>query len=185
MVLFQTPSSLEPSRFFETFAELAREYRDSEPGDFARVFPNPFLLQMSGAERDPSLESHFSTKLGRDVVGASSEDLLKLPIHLVVNSGRGSIRDMVTVGRSRSNDICLDLPNVSKFHAFFKKIGMDWWLTDCNSTNGSYVSGRRLEPRKGHIVSEAAQLSFDRAPLLIFKQSASVYETIQLVRHLL
>ena len=46
----------------------------------------------------------------------------------------------LTIGRRDDNDICL--PNdtfVSRKHAHLHWRGHDWWLEDCNSTNGTFV----------------------------------------------
>jgi hypothetical protein len=50
----------------------------------------------------------------------------------------------VTLGRSRSADITLDDPNVSRTHAEVRPRGGSWVLSDLGSTNGSRVNGRTL-----------------------------------------
>jgi hypothetical protein len=51
----------------------------------------------------------------------------------------------VTVGRSRSCDIVLDDPNVSRRHAEIRPRGGSWVLVDLGSTNGSRLNGRSIE----------------------------------------
>jgi hypothetical protein len=51
----------------------------------------------------------------------------------------------VVVGRSRSCDIVLDDPNVSREHAEIRPRGGSWVLTDLGSTNGVTINGRRIE----------------------------------------
>ena len=50
-----------------------------------------------------------------------------------------------TIGRSRSCDVVLDDPNVSRKHAEVRPRGGAWVLSDLGSTNGSTLNGRRLE----------------------------------------
>jgi hypothetical protein len=64
---------------------------------------------------------------------------------------------MITLGRSASNDVRINLPSVSKFHAYFTFVPRDntWWLADANSSNGTFVNGERLRPEKGRTKLEA------------------------------
>lgn len=57
---------------------------------------------------------------------------------------------MVTLGRSRNNDIVLRQETVSKFHAFFTLSpdpARTITITDAGSANGTFVKGRRLTPQ--------------------------------------
>ena len=46
----------------------------------------------------------------------------------------------VTLGRHDSNDICLNNDTfVSRQHAKIYWRDGEWWLEDCNSTNGTYI----------------------------------------------
>ncbi len=56
-----------------------------------------------------------------------------------------------TLGRDRTNDICLPDPSVSHRHARIYYRNRNWWVEDLNSTNGTAVNGRRLE-RPGVVV---------------------------------
>jgi hypothetical protein len=50
----------------------------------------------------------------------------------------------VTLGRSRSSDVMIDDPNVSRAHAEIRAHGSSWVLTDTGSTNGTRLNGRRV-----------------------------------------
>jgi hypothetical protein len=52
----------------------------------------------------------------------------------------------VTVGRAPQNDIVIDLPTISKFHAFFEHEGDRWLLVSLASVNGTYVNDETLAP---------------------------------------
>lgn len=47
-----------------------------------------------------------------------------------------------TVGRSRDCDLVVPDPNVSRVHAEVRHIGMDYYLVDLGSTNGTEVNGQ-------------------------------------------
>ncbi len=68
------------------------------------------------------------------------------------------LRPEASVGRDRSNDICLPDPSVSLRHARLYQWGRNWWVEDLNSTNGTFVNGRRLQ-RPG-VVLPGDQLAF-------------------------
>ncbi len=51
----------------------------------------------------------------------------------------------VTLGRSRSCDVVLSDPNVSREHAEIRPRGGSWVVTDLGSTNGAVVNGRRID----------------------------------------
>lgn len=54
----------------------------------------------------------------------------------------------VTIGRSRSCDICLDSPTVSRKHAELVLYEDGWAIDDCGSASGTYLSGNRVtEPQ--------------------------------------
>jgi pSer/pThr/pTyr-binding forkhead associated (FHA) protein len=55
------------------------------------------------------------------------------------------LRPETTVGRDRSNDVCLPDPSVSHRHARLYFRNRNWWVEDLNSTNGTSVNGRRIE----------------------------------------
>src|SRR5436305_118217 len=57
------------------------------------------------------------------------------------------IRETLVVGRRRSCDIPLALPNVSGVHCELNYRDGFWWIRDLNSTNGIKVNGVRV-PKK-------------------------------------
>lgn len=51
-----------------------------------------------------------------------------------------------TIGRSKENDIILDSPGVSRFHAeIYKDDEGNLWIVDLSSKNGTFVNGKRIE----------------------------------------
>jgi adenylate cyclase len=57
------------------------------------------------------------------------------------------IRDILTVGRRESCDICLRYPNVSGMHCELAFKDGFWWIKDLGSTNGIKVNGVKV-PKK-------------------------------------
>ena len=56
----------------------------------------------------------------------------------------------VTVGRRRSNDVCIDWDEqVSRLHAQLERVGQDWTVVDDGlSHNGTFVNGERVGGRR-------------------------------------
>ncbi len=52
---------------------------------------------------------------------------------------------LVRIGRDTSNDIVLDHPTVSRFHAQIEHIGERYRLRDLNSANGTFVADRPVQ----------------------------------------
>ena len=52
--------------------------------------------------------------------------------------------DTISIGRLNECDIELNQPNVSRQHAFIKRVGENLQIIDNNSGNGTFVNGRRV-----------------------------------------
>lgn len=66
----------------------------------------------------------------------------------------------ITLGRAANNDIMLDDPTVSRFHAALQKeerTGV-WYLQDAESQNGTFVDEARVDPRIPAPLASGAKL---------------------------
>lgn len=57
------------------------------------------------------------------------------------------LREVMTVGRRKTNDICLDFANVSGQHCEFTFKNGVWTVRDLRSQNGTKVNGERVQQR--------------------------------------
>jgi len=55
-----------------------------------------------------------------------------------------SEKDFVTIGRSNTNDIAIEDPSISRKHCVFEKEGETFYITDLNSSNGTYINGKKV-----------------------------------------
>ena len=60
------------------------------------------------------------------------------------------IRDLLTIGRRETCDICLRLPNVSGLHCELSNRDGYWYIRDLGSTNGIKVKGTRVQQKLLH-----------------------------------
>lgn len=54
-------------------------------------------------------------------------------------------RDTLTIGRDASNDLVLDNPSVSRFHAQIERVGQRFRVRDLRSSNGTFVNNERVD----------------------------------------
>lgn len=100
----------------ETLSEKALAFVlvEAEPGPGKIVLPgaDPFLLKNFPPNQRISFDKH-----------------------IVIEAGKS-----VRIGRDVSNEIVLDIPNVSRFHAVLTATATGVRLSDLSSTNGTYVN---------------------------------------------
>ncbi len=53
-------------------------------------------------------------------------------------------KDVLTFGRDAKNEVVLDMPNVSRFHAQVTRVGRRYYVTDLHSVNGTFVNDKRV-----------------------------------------
>jgi ABC transport system ATP-binding/permease protein len=53
--------------------------------------------------------------------------------------------NLLTLGRDKENDIVLDAPTISRFHAQIERVGQRYRVRDLRSSNGTFVNGTAVE----------------------------------------
>lgn len=94
---------------------------------------NIATLHISGLENPAPLPSE---NINSTLRGKSTQ-IKKLKPKIVELTDKMVLR----VGRDRSNELVLDLPNVSRFHALFAASASGVVLSDLSSTNGTFING--------------------------------------------
>ena len=117
------------------FVEAQRLSRE----EFLAKHPDPlFLVDPHVAEDD--LEQAFQTQ----AVGRGNPTGTRVAWVRKAH-GSSALDFMITIGRARSNDIELDAPDVSKFHAFLVPTAEGWEVGDAGSRFGTMVDDRELK----------------------------------------
>ncbi|HEX4458891.1 MAG TPA: FHA domain-containing protein [Polyangia bacterium] len=125
--------------------------------EFASAFPFPFLV---GAAIDRPVTGPTQTLRGDAAATLAAlrkqaaVDRLTNPkppetrMVLAIRKIQGSFPSMITVGRTKNNDVVIADPLVSKFHAYFRLLGGVWLLADAGSANGTRIGDIEL-PKRG------------------------------------
>ena len=138
----------------EDFVTRAAERPQAE---FVAAFPFPFLV---GAALHKPVTGPTQTLRGdaaatlaalrkqaavdRLTAAKPPESRLVLPVRKI----QGSFPSMITVGRTKNNDVVIADPLVSKFHAYFRVLDGAWLLADAGSVNGTRIGDIEL-PKRG------------------------------------
>ncbi|MFZ5446524.1 MAG: FHA domain-containing protein [Myxococcota bacterium] len=83
----------------------------------------------------------------------------------VVKSGRNTLEQGITLGRTEHNDLTLVDDSVSRLHAIFLADAAGWTITDALSKNGTWVDGERLVPNRLYRLQDGAKLKVGKAEL--------------------
>ncbi len=73
----------------------------------------------------------------------------------------GAFAERIGVGRAVNADVSIPLPALSKYHAYItvpEAPGDSYTLTDAGSKNGTWVDGRRLEPKESAPLADATAI---------------------------
>jgi pSer/pThr/pTyr-binding forkhead associated (FHA) protein len=131
---------------------LARDAKDLNDDQFRALHGSAFLLH--DGELDPQRRAYRPQQtmvMRRDPTAEHSDvppQTRNLLVYPVKHTGRSPFPRIVTVGRTKNNDIVLADVSISKFHAFFKEEGGQFLLSDGESRNGSFVEGERVPSSK-------------------------------------
>lgn len=167
-----------PAMSVASFAALCQR---QSPEDFVAAYPHPLLIQVSGlfGQRD-HVSSYFTREhLESDSLRVAS--LMECPVFLVAKREGGRFRDMITVGRARLNDITIHHDKVSKLHSYFHCRDDAWFITDCESSNRTYVGGLELVSNKPVPLSEREEIALSPRVTFLYRGPLAFYEQIKLL----
>ncbi|HBX69385.1 MAG TPA: ABC transporter ATP-binding protein, partial [Chloroflexi bacterium] len=108
-------------------------YLDGYPVYGAERLRDGTILRIGGADPGLMVSLAYTTAVERASATISA--------HSIQFGERTSLQ----LGRDASNDIVLDTPNVSRFHAQIEKIGQRYRVRDLQSSNGTFVNNQRIE----------------------------------------
>jgi hypothetical protein len=90
-----------------------------------------------------------------------------------VSGGAGAAAGgALSIGRGVDNDVVLDHPTVSRHHAVIESTGLDYFITDLGSRNGTRVNGRTVRERRPLACGDKIRFGQVRATFIV-QQDAS------------
>jgi ABC-type multidrug transport system ATPase subunit len=102
-----------------------------------RPITEPRILQSGEILRIGGLDPGMMVSLVYEVPG----EVVASPPEPIIFAEKTSIQ----IGRDPENDVVLDAPTVSRFHAQVERIGTRFRLQDLRSANGTFVNDQRVE----------------------------------------
>lgn len=158
------------------------QHLDLDRHAFAARYPYPFLVSAGGLAGGAAPQA-FQTMPGMprwtDGVAAAPQVAYALQ-----KSERNHFAGMITLGRADNNDVIIEDPSVSKFHAFFKvePTGRRWSLHDAGSTYGTFAKGHRLDPDDAYLLTSGDAITFSGTTTLVFYAPEDLYDVLRLLR---
>ena len=93
---------------------------------------------------------HDTTIMSSSPVGQHLEKIADTSqvSYLMFNKKKISLTAKIIIGRSPDCDIVIDNKLASRSHALIQKIRDEYFVKDDNSTNGTFLNGKRIPPDK-------------------------------------
>lgn len=145
--------------FLSQWIEVAKK---SSRERFLVAQPDPMLLFNPP---DLTAERTFRTVVGGVEPTARQKSFTVMPETVCVavkKRTESPYSDRISVGRTSNSDIYLAYANVSKLHAFFSWTPdrSQLMLTDAGSTNGTFIDGERISPRRPEVLTSDVFINF-------------------------
>lgn len=146
-------------KFMEPLAELDQEAFMAQVQEPVVVFDE--IGEESGGGQFQTINT-TPDKIGPAAGSGPDGDMLqqgasKWACKLVTGSKFACI---LTLGRAANNNLRINVPSLSKFHAYFTYVAKEkaWYLADANSSNGTFLNGQELPPSHGKVKLENGAL---------------------------
>ena len=150
--------------------ELARACATTTRESFVTTWPHPLLIQRESAKKTKAKGGGgFATLATTSAALASAgprQDSWAYPV--VKRTGANAFSFLVTLGRTKNNDLVVDEACVSKFHASFKKDALERWTVTDMSSNGLKIDGVRVPREQTTLLASGAVLLLAEEVELVF-----------------
>ncbi|MGK7916566.1 MAG: FHA domain-containing protein [Prochloraceae cyanobacterium] len=130
-------------------------------GDLVNIgsFELKFCRQVA-AYSSPASANNPATVLALDTIVTDTDSPALQPLDL-------RDRNSFSIGRDASNDMSVDHPVVSRFHAKIIRQDGSFYIIDLNSTNGTFVNGKKVKGKRVLMVRDTIRIGPCRLTLNI------------------
>lgn len=155
-----------------TLAQASLDLR-RKGGQSSVLLTAPVVVWASPVVADPD-DAWVRTASGGSGSRPAAGEALVYPVVKHERKDKNAFALGVTLGRVESNDLCLNDPTVSRFHAWFARDAKTgkWFLTDAESDNGTRVAGTRLAPGAKQVLGDDVTLQFGEVEARFFSPAA-------------
>jgi hypothetical protein len=147
---------------------------------FCARHPHPFL---AGEQRSALDDADPFATLGATAALGPLPEVRAPVIVTVIPVEKGSanpFKGMITIGRAANNDVVVEHPTVSKFHAFLRSSDDGaWQLVDAGSSNGTFLRLRRLDAQTPADVHDGDEIAFGRDARFRFYRPATLHALLR------
>src|SRR4051794_25565837 len=126
--------------------ELRKKALELSVAEFARIYAAPALAMAALCSGRIRLKKAQSTSDATTTGKWGGGLKYNKRVAFLAKRPGNPFETRVTVGRAPNNDIVIDLPTISKFHAFFERAGERWTLVPLAAPNGTYLNAGAVAP---------------------------------------
>lgn len=180
----------------ETILDFVQETRDLTTEEaFLAEHPYPFLLQEDTGQSLPSRDDRRTTRLRGSAIVPKGEGFLQGDVTIYRIYPRqepdqaSDEPPAVTIGRDEGCDLIVEDGSISAVHAAFGIAYDDdgercFTVTDCGSSNGTFLNGDRLEARAPTNLDDNDSLRLGPAVKFQFFTAAQFFQFLSLYRRM-
>lgn len=164
-----------------TLRDFAKHCHQIGLDQFLRVYPFHFLIQetLMSAPADSGLHGTVSDA---DTETSGPVDLFAALVYRLKKKGADNGAPL-TIGRSSKSDIYISNGRVSKRHAAIENRDGHWFLTDCRSTNGTYLNGVELRPGRAYQLKVNSRICFSEEAAFRFLDNHRMCNHVKFFGH--
>lgn len=161
------------------FDEFVRARSGQDRADFLAEVTDPHLyipsLTPVGAPEEPTSFATMRFTPG-GARPAPRDGAMVIPVRKRRDSNAFAM--MITLGRAPNNDLVIPDQRVSKFHAYFRKLGQQWTINDANSMNGTWVGGNPIAADRSAPLESGASIRLAETLEMVFLLPEALFERV-------
>lgn len=165
-------------RGFIAVETLERVARGMSPEEFCATYPVPALVFVAIEEEKLMTEDTTQHDSGKRPTapgkGGGAMAYNRRVAFLVKRKGN-PFPDTIMIGRAPNNDLVVDMPSVSKFHATFENVQESWRLVPLPAVNGTTVNGAQVLQDQKRLLAEGDKVRFGEELEARFMPGESLY----------